>query len=146
MIRPGRASDMPDIVRVRTSVTENHLSVEQMAAMGITPDSVLADIACGNLGCWVGEDAGRVVAFAMADQRDGSIFALFVLPEHEGKGHGTRLLAACEDWLRSRGHAVATLSTGQGTNAYDFYQCRGWQATGEISGHFADDHVFRKTL
>lgn len=146
MIRDGKASDMDDIVHVRTSVIENHLSVEQMASIGITPAKIIAEMEAGDLGCWVAEEGGRVVAFAMADRRDASIFALFVLPGHEGRGHGTALLQACEDWLSIQGHREATLSTGRGTRAHDLYQRRGWQLTGEISGHFAEDDVFRKTL
>ena len=146
MIRPGRASDMADITHVRTSVVENHLSVAQMAELGITPESIIAEMESGDLGCWVAEDVGRVIAFSMADRRDASIFALFVLPDHEGRGHGTRLLDACERWLRAQGHRSASLTTGRGTKAHDFYLRRGWQVTGEIAGHFAEDDVFRKDL
>jgi GNAT superfamily N-acetyltransferase len=146
MIRPGRAADMADITHVRTSVIENHLSVAQMAELGITPGSIIAEMESGDLGCWVAEDAGRVIAFSIADRRDGSIFALFVLPAHEGKGHGTRLLDACERWLMDQGHRSATLSTGRGTKAHGFYLRRGWQMTSEIAGHFAEDDVFRKEL
>jgi GNAT superfamily N-acetyltransferase len=146
MIRPGRASDMADITHVRTSVAENHLSVAQMAELGITPESIIAEMESGDLGCWVAEDVGRVIAFSMADRRDASIFALFVLPDHEGRGHGTRLLDACERWLRAQGHRSASLTTGRGTKAHDFYLRRGWQVTGEIAGHFAEDDVFRKDL
>jgi GNAT superfamily N-acetyltransferase len=146
MIREAHPSDMDAIVHVRTHVIENHLSVEQMAEIGITPQSILADIAAGHLGCWVAEDQRRVIAFAMADRRDANIFALFVLPEHEGKGHGSALLARCEAWLRQHGHAEARLDTGRGTKAFDFYLRRGWRRTTEKSGHFAEDDVFRKDL
>jgi GNAT superfamily N-acetyltransferase len=117
-----------------------------MAELGITPESIIAEMESGDLGCWVAEDVGRVIAFSMADRRDASIFALFVLPDHEGRGHGTRLLDACERWLRAQGHRSASLTTGRGTKAHDFYLRRGWQVTGEIAGHFAEDDVFRKDL
>ena len=146
MIRPGRAADMNDIVRIRTSVRENHLSVEQMAAIGITPMSILSDIDAGNLCCFVAEDGNRVAGFAMADARDASLLALFVDPAHEGRGHGTALLQAAESWLRGRGHRRATLGTGRDTAAHAFYLRRGWRATGETSGHFAEDDVLGKTL
>ena len=146
MIREGRASDMEAIFHVRTSVVENHLSVEQLTAIGITPESIIAEMEAGDLGCWVAEDEGTVIAFAMADKRDASIFALFVLPEHEGKGHGAALLSACEAWLKSQGHGQATLGTGRDTKAHTFYLKRGYIPTGEISGHFAEDDVLRKTL
>ncbi len=146
MIRAGLPSDMDDIVRIRTSVRENHLSVEQMAEIGITPQSILADMAAGNLGVWVAEDDGGVVGFSMANRQTGEIFALFMDEAHEGKGHGTALLAACEQWLKRQGHSEARLTTGRGTRAHQFYLGRGWQLTGEISGHFAEDDVFTKKL
>ena len=66
MIRNGRPDDIGAISHVRTSVTENHLSTEQLAEIGITPHSILEGIAAGQLGCWVAEEEGVVVAFAMA--------------------------------------------------------------------------------
>jgi GNAT superfamily N-acetyltransferase len=146
MIREGRPSDMDDVVRIRTSVRENHLSVEQMAAIGITPQSILADVVAGHLGFWVAEENGQVVDFSMADRRDAEIFALFMDSAHEGQGHGTALLAACETWLRQHGHAEARLGTGGGTKAHAFYLRRGWRLTDEKSGHFAEDDVLRKAI
>lgn len=146
MIRKGEAADMRAITRVRTSVTENHLSVAQMAAIGITPEGITADMEAGHLGCWVSEADGEIVGFSMADRRDGNVFALFVLPGHEGKGHGSALLEACEAWLKAKGLAEARLDTGAGTKAHAFYLRRGWRLTGEKAGHFAEDDVFRKAL
>ena len=44
---------MAEITRLRTSVKENHLSVEEMAERGITPAGILADLRTGDLGGWV---------------------------------------------------------------------------------------------
>lgn len=146
MIREGRPEDLGAITHVRTSVVENHLSVEQMAAIGITPEGIIAEMQAGALGCFVAEEAGRIVGFSMADKRDAGLFALFVLPDHEGRGHGKALLAAAEDWLRQRGIAEAWLSTGPETKAFAFYQRHGWRVTNETAGHFATDAVMRKML
>ena len=146
MIRAGVIADLPEITRIRTSVTENHLSVAQMAEIGITPQSIAADMADGHLACWVALDGGAIAGFSMADRRDGSIFALFMAAAHEGKGHGSALLAACEDWLRAEGHASARLTTGRDTQAFRFYLRRGWQETDETAGHFAEDAVLVKAL
>jgi GNAT superfamily N-acetyltransferase len=91
-------------------------------------------------------DSAAITGFAMADRRDGSIFALFMDAAHEGKGHGSALLAACEDWLQNKGHAEACLTTGRDTRAFAFYLRRGWRETNETAGHFAEDAVLRKTL
>ena len=146
MIRPGHISDLPAITRIRTSVAENHLSMEQMAEIGITHDSIAAEMTEGHLGCWVAMDGGGIAGFSMADRRDGSIFALFMDATHEGKGHGSALLEACEAWLKQQGHAEARLTTGRDTAAFTFYRRRGWQETEEAAGHFAEDAVMKKRL
>lgn len=146
MIRSGRAADLSAITHVRTSVVENHLSVAQMAALGITPQSVIADMEAGTLGCWVWDEEGQVTGFSMADRRDGSIFALFVLPGHEGRGIGSRLLAACEAWLKSHGHSAVRLSTGRNTIAHGFYQRRGWQIAEAAADLHPEDDTFTKAL
>jgi hypothetical protein len=58
MIRPGRVSDLPEITRIRTSVKEDHVSVAQMAAIGISEISLADWLATGGLCCWVAEDSG----------------------------------------------------------------------------------------
>lgn len=146
MIRPGQIADLPDITRIRTSVRENHLSVEQMAAIGITHESIAAEMREGHLGCWVALDGGALVGFSMADRRDGNLFALFMDAAHEGKGHGSALLAAGEEWLGAAGHAQVRLSTGRDTRAFAFYLRRGWRETGETDGFFAKDPVLVKSL
>lgn len=146
MIRTAQISDLEQITLIRTGVAENHLSVAQLASLGITNETIAADMTSGAVGAWVAEMNGRVVAFAMTDRRDGSLFALFVQPGCEGRGLGSALLAACEDDLRGRGFAIATLATGPETRAYRFYMARGWTPTGEMAGSFAVDAVLSKAL
>ena len=127
-IRGATAFDVPAMFAVRTSVKENHLSAAQLAEMGITPESVVASLNAGISG-WVAEECGRVVGFCLADARDGSIFALFVLPACERRGHGTRLLDAAVRWLHDRGHGTISLCTGLRSSAVHFYERRGWRQT-----------------
>jgi GNAT superfamily N-acetyltransferase len=143
MIRNPRPEDLPAITQVRISVTENHLSVEQMAERSITPQSVIAEIAAGDLGAWVCEEKEEVVAFAMADRRDVSIFALFTKPGCEGRGYGSQLLAEAEAWLAAQGHREFWLSTARGSTAEKFYAHRGWMPAGENAAA-PDDIIFRK--
>ena len=129
-IRPGRTEDLPRIFQVRTAVEENHLSLAQLADLGITQSSLAADMAAGHLGCWVGKADGIVVAFSMASASDGQVFGLFVEPGYEGRGFGRTLLRAAADWLRVCGHRTPWLTTGIGTRAEGFYASVGWQADG----------------
>ena len=146
MIRRGHIDDLPEIARIRTSVTENHLSMEQMGELGITPQSIADDMTAGHLACWVAMDGSNIAGFSLADGRDGSIFGLFMDATHERKGHGSALLAACEDWLRQHGHTSARLATGRGTKALAFYLRRGWVDSGAVDELFPDDAVLVKPL
>jgi GNAT superfamily N-acetyltransferase len=145
VIRPMRPDDMGAVTLVRTSVKENHLSVEGMAKRGITPEKIIADMACGKLGAWVAEESGEIVAFSMADKSEGQHFALFTKPGHERRGYGTALLAEAEAWLKSCGWREACLSTEKESTAHRFYVLRGWRATDDEP--FAiEDLAMRKAL
>lgn len=138
MIRAGQIADLAEITRIRTAVTDIHLSVEQMAEMGITHASIAAELNEGHLACWVAMDGDVIAGFSMADRRDGKIFALFMDAAHEGKGHGSALLSACEDWLKDQGHAEARLSTERDSRAFAFYSRRGWREVGSKPGGDAE--------
>ena len=89
------------------------------------------------------EADGLVTGFSGSDKRDGSIWALFVAPGHEGKGIGRALLATACDALRNAGHREAWLTTSPGTRAERHYRAAGWTA----SGHSAKGElIFRKPL
>jgi GNAT superfamily N-acetyltransferase len=79
---------------------------------------------------WVAEDDGRIVAFSIADHKKNTIFALFVLPEYEGRGLGRELLARAVCWLWDHEADVLWLTTGPGTRAARFYERAGWIKTG----------------
>ncbi len=133
-IRAAIPTDLPAIIHVRTSVRENHLSVEEMAALGVTPESIIQTMEQSPC-CWVAVEAGEIVGFSMIDASEGALFAAFVLPAHEGKGIGRRLVAVAESQL-FRDHARIWLETGQSTRAAGFYQSLGW-GNAQIIG--ADD-------
>jgi GNAT superfamily N-acetyltransferase len=128
-IREARAEDIPGIFDVRVSVRENHLDLEQLRQRGITPESLVRDFEGGRKG-WVAEANGRVVGFSIADALTHSVWALFVLPQHEGRGLGRRLLNAAVDWLWECGAERVWLTTGPATRAVGFYRALGWQQAG----------------
>lgn len=75
---------------------------------------------------WVAEIDGVVVGFSYADKTNSSIWALFISPDHEGKGLAKELLKRATDWLFAQGHECVRLSTGIGTRADRFYSLQGW--------------------
>jgi GNAT superfamily N-acetyltransferase len=129
VVREAIAEDLPAISRVRTSVRENHLNVKQLRERGITNESVAASFLADSKG-WVAVRGQEIVAFAIADRAERSIFALFVLPDYQGRGLGSRLLDVAQRWLRQSGATRVWLTTGPSTKAAGFYERRGWIAVG----------------
>lgn len=114
--------------RVRLAVRENTLSDPNR----ITVSDYVA--ALDELGrTWVIEVNGEIVAFATG-YVSGSIWALFVHPDHEGRGYGKALHSAAAGWLWSLGHKCIWLATGPGTRAEQFYLSQGWRPCGTVPG------------
>lgn len=130
IFREATASDMPGISIVRQSVIENPLSIEQLAARGITNESVAAAF-LKDLKGWVAESDGRIVGFSMADRETRSLWALFIMPTHEARGIGGRLYDLAIAWLRENGAHDLSLTTSAGTKAAAFYERRGWVLAGD---------------
>ena len=76
---------------------------------------------------WVCEIDGAIAGFASADHTDGSIWALFIHPEHEGRGIGKGLLALMTDYLFARDYEKIVLCTSADTRADTFYASQGWE-------------------
>jgi GNAT superfamily N-acetyltransferase len=131
-IRVATVDDVPDLFSIRTSVRENHLSMEELAGLDVTVETVAAMLQGGTACGWVAVVAGRNVGFSMARADVGDLFALFVSPGFEGQGLGTRLLFEAERWFALQGIREPWLVTGgePGLKAVGFYERRGWVRTG----------------
>jgi GNAT superfamily N-acetyltransferase len=130
-VRVATVNDTEALFEVRTSVTENFQSLEDLETLGVTPASVRGMLGTSSRG-WVVEDCGQVVGFSMADASVGTVFGLFVRPTHQGRGIGARLLGEAERWLYSRGWEEIWLTTGSdpALRANGFYRRVGWRAVG----------------
>lgn len=126
-IRVATSSDVADMFRIRISVNENKMTMAELAAYGVTPESLPGMLSGGGQG-WVAEHDSKLVAFAMAEASDATIFALFVEPTYEGKGIGRRLMAEAEQWLTVMGCTQAWLETDRDIDlrANGFYRHLGW--------------------
>lgn len=131
-IRLAQQSDVSALFDVRTSVRENHISVERLAQMGVTETSISEMIAASPC-AWVVAVGGEVVGFSMIDVEDASLFAAFVLPTHENKGLGKALVQAAEEELFKH-HAEIWLETANDSRAAGFYRHTGWGNQREAKG------------
>ncbi|TCP88839.1 acetyltransferase (GNAT) family protein [Rhizobium sp. PP-CC-2G-626] len=132
-IRRAETTDVSALFDVRTSVRENHLSREQLCGLGITEDSI-ADMITASTCAWVAVIGCEIVGFSMIDSADGSLFAAFVLPSHEGKGVGKQLVFTAEQEL-FRHFAEIWLETAKDSRAAEVYRHLGWRNEREADGN-----------
>jgi GNAT superfamily N-acetyltransferase len=71
------------------------------------------------------------MGFAIADLKEENIWALFILPEHEGKGIGRQLQRIMLDWYFKQDKTSVWLGTSPNTRAESFYRKAGWRETGK---------------
>ena len=122
--RSAQRADIPGMHRVRMSVKENRL-----VSMQLTEAHYIEAIESRGRG-WVVEVEGTIVAFAVGDTSDASIWALFVEPGFEGRGFGRQLHDEMVGWLWQQGHERLWLTTDPGTRAQRFYEAAGWRTVG----------------
>lgn len=128
-VREASGADVAGIFQVRTSVTENSIDAQRLERMGIVQASIASALEDGSK-AWVAEQLGRIVAFSIAHQASQSVFALFVLPEYERRGLGSRLLNTATEWLWDNGADIVWLTTEPNTRSARFYETVGWTCSG----------------
>lgn len=143
VVRRASAEEVETLFDIRTSVRENHQSREELATLGVTP-AAIARMLNGNDAAFVADVEGAAAAFAMVKNDEANIFAVFVRPQHEGKGLGRAVLTAAEDWLWRGGAQEIWLTTGAEPHirAHGFYAHCGWQRVPEL---LAGDVKYVKT-
>ena len=122
IFREATRSDIAALSEVRLSVRENVLSNPHRITREMY-ERYLCEIGKG----WLCEVEGEVVGFSVASLPEALLWALFVKPEHEGKGIGKRLLQLATEWLFEMGVASVVLSTAVGTRADRWYERQGWR-------------------
>jgi GNAT superfamily N-acetyltransferase len=133
-IRPATTADLPRIGAVRHGTAENRL----LDPARVTTAEIGWYLTAGIF--LVSEDEADIQGFTCANHQTGYIWALFVIDDAQGRGHGTHLLDAALARLREAGHRQAFLTTGSFTKAEGFYQSKGWHCTGTTMN---GDRVYR---
>ena len=131
--REMKQTDVEAVFEVRTNTRENHITLERLAALGITPESVSQDIRETSKG-WVCEIEGRIGGFTIGEGTSGEVLVIAVLPDAERRGVGQELLELVEDWLFLQGHDQICLMENPDPpiRAHGFYRKAGWEPTGEF--------------
>lgn len=124
ILRQATRDDAAGLWRVRYAVTENTLTPGRIG------DEELFDQIERTGRGWVVEEDGEIVAFAIGNASDGNIWALFVDPPAQGRGHGKRLHDVMVAWMFEQGLERLWLGTGNETRARAFYESLGWVEKG----------------
>ena len=125
IFRQAITADIPQIQVVRNAVKENMLSDPALVS-DRDNEEFITERGKG----WVCADNGRIVGFAIADLKEKNIWALFVLPQYEGKGIGKTLHDLMMDWYFQQTTEKVWLGTAFHTRAETFYRMQGWKEVG----------------
>ena len=125
IFRQAQIEDIKQIQIVRNSVKENTLSNPFLVT-----EKDYREFLTERGNGWVCEIDNQIIGFAIVDLRDNNIWALFLKPEFEGKGIGTKLQNLMLNWYFENGKENVWLGTSPNTRAEKFYTESGWVKNG----------------
>ena len=123
--RQAIPEDIPQIQIVRNSVKENQLSNPNLI-----PDDLVEEFITKRGKGFVCEIDDKIVGFSIVDFVENNVWALFLLPEFEGKGIGKKLHQLMLDEYFSKTKETIWLSTEANSRAETFYKKQVWKNAG----------------
>ena len=123
--RQAIPEDIPQIQIVRNSVKENQLSNPNLI-----PDDLVEEFITKRGKGFVCEIDKKIVGFSIVDFVENNVWALFLLPEFEGKGIGKKIHQLMLDEYFSKTKETIWLSTEANSKAETFYKKQGWKNAG----------------
>ena len=123
--RQAKTEDIPQIQIVRNSVKENQLSNPNLI-----PDNLVEEFITKKGKGFVCEIDDKIVGFSIVDFVENNVWALFILPDFEGKGIGKKLHQLMLDEYFSQTKETIWLSTEANSRAEIFYKKQGWKNAG----------------
>lgn len=119
-IRQATAEDVPAMHVIRLAVRENRLSDPSV----VTEPDYHRFMARDTMS-WVSEEDGEITGLVMVDVEKQNLWALFVAPEHEGKGIGKALHEQMLESYFKRADRLR-LTTEPASRAERFYRKAGY--------------------
>ena len=123
--RQAIPEDIPQIQIVRNSVKENHLSNPNLI-----PDDLVEEFITKRGKGFVCEIDKKIVGFSIVDFVENNVWALFLLPDFEGKRIGKKIHQLMLDEYFSKTKETIWLSTEANSRAEIFYKKQGWKNAG----------------
>ena len=139
-IRPAGLADAPAIASCLAAAFECYRNAYSPAAFADTvPDSEQIALRIQKMRVLIAVNSKKVVGTisALINEDHGHLRGMAVLPNFQGSGIASKLLAEIEHWLRSqRCHEVTLDTTEPLTVAMKFYERHGYRRSGKISDFF----------
>ena len=123
--RQAIPEDIPQIQIVRNSVKENQLSNPNLI-----PDELVEEFITKRGKGFVCEIDDIIVGFSIVNFVENNVWALFLLPDFEGKRIGKKLHQLMLDEYFSKTKETIWLSTEANSRAEIFYKKQGWKNAG----------------
>jgi GNAT superfamily N-acetyltransferase len=123
--REANIDDIPQMHIIRLAVKENVLTNPDL----VKEKDYEAFLTTKGKG-WVCEQDGIILGFAIVDMEKHNVWALFIDPEHEGRGIGKELQKQMLEWYFKNTAEPIWLGTTPGTRAEKFYRLTGWREAG----------------
>lgn len=133
ILRAAVPADARECLRIRGLTRENAFSEQDLAALGITPESWAQGIEDGRCPGYVAQVDEQMAGYCFGDRESGEILVLALLPEYESLGLGRRLLETMVQDLRECGFTRLFLACNSDpqVRSYGFYRHLGWTESGQ---------------
>jgi len=136
--RSAYAGIIPDAYLVRMDVARQRKNWRQLLKdSGRGHHVVVAELSDGGVVGFASCGPARRDALPRRAPYDGEVYTLYVAVDHQGHGHGKRLLEACFGTLRGQDKTAAIVWVLAANPARFFYEARGGRKVAERIESFA---------
>lgn len=136
--RSTYAGALPDAYLVQMDIARQRKMWRQMVrGVGRGNQVVVAELGDGEVAGFASCGPARRDMLPRRAPYDGEVYTLYVALDHQGHGHGKRLLTACFDALRDQDKTAAVVWVLAANPARFFYEAQGGRKVAERTESFA---------